>query len=213
MLVGIFSPLVKMFVPSHTVWRDKKPVLVTLQELQDNPEALFSTEKFAINIPRSAGDQRFVSGAPRFLRDEDLVGWLTGGPEGTFCKETDWTGCVQVRMPAEAMGEMMAALASGEASEDVQSELAIATKAAMAISHERCMRQVRFIWENYLSQVALNKEQNLGDPRFSPTEYLASKVLARDHRALQERENARRREMEELTQSLTDGVKAYGPRA
>ena len=125
MLIGIFSTLVKMFVPFHTVWRPDKdgksrPVTVTLADLQDNPEALFSAEKFAITIPRSAGDMRFTSGAPRYIATEDIVRWVTGGPEGEHCKETDWTGCVQVNMPAEEMGEMMAAIASGEASEDVQ---------------------------------------------------------------------------------------------
>jgi len=213
MLVGIFSPLVKMFVPFHTVWRDKKPVIVTLEDLQDNPEQLFSTEKFAVTIPRSAGDIKFTSGAPRYMNNEDIVRWVTGGPEGEHCRETDWTGAVQVNMPAEEMGEMMAAIASGEASEDVQQALAVATRAAMEVSHKRCMRQVKFIWQNYLSQVALNKEQNFGDPRFSPTEYLASKVLAKDHKAILDRDNARRKEMEELTASITDGVKAHGPRA
>lgn len=212
MLVGVFSPLAKMFVPYHEKFVDGKAVLVTLAEVQDNPEMLFSEDKFAITIPRAAGDQRFVFGQPKFLKEQDLIGWLTGGEAGEHCKETDWSGCVQLSLAPDAMGEMMAAIASGEKSSGVDGELAKATHKARALSHERCMRQVRFVWSNYLSQVQLNKEQNLGDPRFSATEYLASKVLAQELKGAQNREAARRREMEELTQSLTEGTKTHGPR-
>jgi len=107
---------------------------------------------------------------------------------------------------------MMAAIATGDKSTSVDTELAKATVKAKEIAKQRCMRQVKFVWENYLSQVALNKEQNLGDPRFSPAEYLASKVLAKDLKDVQARDAARRREMEELTTTLSEGVKAHGPR-
>ena len=214
MLVGIFSPLVKMFAATHEVWdKDGKVVIRTLEEVQDNPDLLFSEEKFAVNVPRSSGDQRFVYGQPRFIRDQDLIGWLTGGDEGSFVRETDWSGCVQLQLPPDAMGEMMAAIASGEKGSSVDSELARATAKAREISKTRCMRQVKFVWDNYLSQVALNKEQNLGEPRFSPTEYLASKVLAKDLQAIQAKDAARRKEMEQLTSTLAEGVKAHGPRS
>jgi len=213
MLVGIFCPIVKMFAPWHEVWdKDGNVRIRTLEQLQDEPEALFSEEKFAITVPRSSGDQRFVYGQPRFIRDQDLINWLTGGEEGGFVRETDWTGCVQLSLAPDAMGEMMAAIATGDKSTSVDTELAKATVKAKEIAKQRCMRQVKFVWENYLSQVALNKEQNLGDPRFSPAEYLASKVLAKDLKDVQARDAARRREMEELTTTLSEGVKAHGPR-
>jgi hypothetical protein len=218
MLVGAFSPITKMLCPWHSKEvidkeGNKFQKVMTVADLQDNHEDVFSEHKFSFLVPRSSGDIKLTFNQPRFFKDPDVVEWLTGGPTGEHKAETNWTGCVQLDVSPEVMGEMMAAIASGERPDkDIQVELERATKKAKEIAATRVMKQVRAVWKNYLSQVELNKEQNLGTPNFSPVEYLCSKVLNQELTSLRDREEKRRKEMESIASGLLSGQETFGPR-
>lgn len=213
MLIGCFSPLVKIFVPYYEVYENGKTKIVKQADLQDNFDLLFKEERFSFLVPRSSCDQRFIFGEPRNIADADLAQWLTGGESGEHNKETEWTGLAHLQMDPDVIGQMMAAAAMGQSSSGLEAPMQSAREKAKLVSEARIMRQVRRVYENYVNQVSLNKEQSLGAPNFSVTEYLCSKLLKRETAELQAREDARRKEMDELVGAVSAGKEAFGPRA
>lgn len=212
MLAGIFSPISKIFVPYHEAEIDGKMRIVTLQDMIDDFSLVKADYKFWLTVPRSAGDLKFCYKAPKFIKDLDVLEWLTGGPSGEFRAETDWTGCVQVDMPQEDLGEVLASIAGGSrASSELSGSLAKSVQKASMLANARVMRQVRLVWRNYLSQVNANKEANLGNPTFSPTEFLCSKILADEVVVENARLEKQRKEMEALAGVIDNAQQTRGP--
>lgn len=212
MLAGIFSPLVKIFVPYHEAEIDGKTRIVTLQDLIDDFSLVKQDYKFWLTVPRSAGDIKFAYKAPKFIKDLDMLEWLTGGPQGEFKNETDWTGCVQVDMPQEDLGEVLASVAGGgKTSGELSNSLSKSVQKASILSNKRVMRQVRMVWNNYMAQVKANKEVNLGNPTFSPTEYLCSKILADEVALERQRMDKQAKEMEAIAGIIDNATQTRGP--
>lgn len=212
MLAGIFSPISKIFVPYHEAEIDGKIKIITLQDMIDDFSLVKADYKFWLTVPRSAGDIKFCYKAPKFIKDLDVLEWLTGGPNGEFRAETDWTGCVQVDMPQEDLGEVLASIASGsKASGELSNSLSKSVQKATLLANKRVLRQVRLVWRNYLAQVNANKEANLGNPSFSATEFLCSKILADEVSIETARQEKQRKEMEALAGVIDNASQTRGP--
>ncbi len=184
------SPAVKVFLPE---WHSR---------IQKDPSLIRSMEPFEFFVNRGTSSIKVQFNTPmqvpaKMGKDEkeilNILNWLTGGPHGFECQETDWTGIVmfdpQVDMistfdqisqfdedgtPAElAKARKKAEKITADAAAKVK-----ATRAKVKLqSEERIERVLKNMYNNMHRQWQLNKQANVGNEEPSVVEKLAMFVL------------------------------------
>lgn len=178
------SPLSKLFMGSHQ------------SKCAELPEHVFKSVPFVVRVPRSAGDimmehnkpvhkSKLLPVTPGRKRDEfsngeseTLFEWITGGPDGDKCEETDIYGIVQLAVDLDVGSAIVdvASLAQGgtEDSEkkaaktyqDLQRELVKSTKAALIKARDladwRVKRAVKITHENLMKQYETMRQDGKG---------------------------------------------------
>lgn len=183
MLIGSFSPLVKIFQPS---WHAR---------LQENPDLIFDESEtgWQMRVYRPCGDYPIKWRIPREESNPVLLDWLTGGEDGRLCIETDYTGIVRVNLGARDTGELFAQLELEEDPKvDLRAQLRASMDQAKAASHDRVMRAVEQVYQMLRKQWQSNKESNFGVYQPSITEYMCLHVKQKvmDRKTQIEREHA-----------------------
>lgn len=202
MIIGCFSPLVKIFLPYFwiPVVDDKgRPVLeadgktpkeqkVTCTDILKNPTRIVEMETMRFHIPRSVGAFNMRLNRPVDLKDNNLAVYLTGDDIGQQINfgahaETDCYGVAAIPLRPDVQGMLVASLASG--GDDAEQMLAEEKKQAkdahaqaILISEHRCIRAAKKIFSSMKQQRQIDKEANRGHYVPSPAEYLAAYYLA-----------------------------------
>lgn len=215
------SPLVKLFLPE---WHDR---------LMDNPDLLFDKKtEFSFNVNRGSSSIVVQFNKPmqvpaHLARDEkemlNCFNWLTGGPEGNECQETNWTG-ISVFDPkvdlTSAYDEILALAEDEETGLDPEAIKARQKKAlkkqqetakrvaeartqVLNCSDRRIREVLRNMYNNLYRQWQINEESKLGKYPPSMTEKLAMFVLDADIQKAQKKGEALNRRANELLQSTT----------
>jgi hypothetical protein len=179
-VIGCFCPLAKIFQPSFEVKKEDGSIeVVTTHMLMKNPERIRTPEKFSVLVARSCGDVKFWYGEPRYISDVDLDAYLSGGPDGDWKQETDFSGLVQVPMDGDSMGELMAQVAAGgKTSESLESRVKKSQSIAKDISEKRVMRQIRSTLGHLKKERERLQEEGKGAYVPSPVEFLCTYALA-----------------------------------
>lgn len=180
MLVGSFSPLVKVF---QSQWHN---------EAMDNIDILFddTVKGWNIHIPKPSGAYEIKFATPREEHNKAILHWLTGGITGLQSPSTDEYGVVQIQISAEETGELFARLNdilnvdddTKEFKKLIKSQregIKTAMQLAKEASEKRVWAAINRVYTNIKNQYKTNKESNFGlyDP--SPTEYLCAELVSR----------------------------------
>jgi hypothetical protein len=205
MLIGSFSPLVKIF---------QCPFNAEMQQrLLENPDLVFSeTDPAAgweMRVYKPSGDYPLKWSFPKEESNRVILDWITGGPDGLFSVETDYTGCVQIPVPIADTGDIFAHLElfDGKPNADFRKKFKEAREKAKELSHFRVMRAIDATYNNLRLQWKSNVENNYAKHAPSATEYLVLHVKTKlaDRKSQIERENAKRAEemMRQIESNLT----------
>lgn len=159
-------------------------------ELKRNPQIVFEEKPFQIVVDKPSGAFNLEFKKPKQLQDPALINWLTGGKDGTMCRETDYTGIIYAPVQDDMLEALTtltslytedpekAKLAQESITKDIGKKYGNQIKAAKAMSDARVMRQIKTIHTNLQKQFALNKENNLGAYIPSTVEFLCTYVLS-----------------------------------
>ena len=198
-VVGCFCPMAKIFQPRFEVKNpDGTFEIVTTAMLMRDPERIRKEEKFSILIERSIGDVKFWYGEPRYLANSDLVAYATGGIDGDFKQETDFSGLVEVPLDGDTMGELMAQIAGGQAAEgSLTSRIKGSQQIAREISEKRVMRQIRTTLQRLKKERERLQEEGKGNYTPSPVEFLCTYALASEETTTTE-------ELKKITDSFNE---------
>jgi hypothetical protein len=205
MLIGSFSPLVKIFQSPF----DKE--LET--RLLENPDLVFDEKwpepGYMMRVYRPCGDYAIKWRVPREEANTLLLDWITGGKEGNMSVETDYTGCVQIPLPAADTGELFAQLdimGDEPPPADLRARWREARILAAAQSEWRVLRAVEATYQNLTNQWKTNMENKFEKHLPSTTEYLVLFVKSKltDRKSKLQREHAKRAEamMSEIARNL-----------
>lgn len=197
------SPFSKIFMPE---WE---------QKCVENPELIAKSEQglFEVRVPRSAGAIVLKHRVPvlaaslipasknRKVEDDEitpLVNWLTGGPEGHKCEETDIYGIVLLDVASDfqrGLSEILkmqleASSHAGSAAqreafirEQVELQVKVATeieeklKAATEKANERVRNALKHTHNNLLKSWESLKAQGMGTYTPSPQEALGYFIM------------------------------------
>jgi len=197
MLIGSFSPLVKIFQPQFH------------EALMENPDLVFSDEgQFApgwqMRVYKPSGDYMLRWRYPKVEQSRVLLHWITGGPDGNMEVETDYTGCVQVPMAIQDTGDLFAMLESGKDGKNMQKSYHAAMEAAKEASERRIMRAIESTYYNIRTQWKTNVENNYQKHLPSVTEYLVLHVKSKqmDRKSKIEREHLKK--VEDMMKTIED---------
>lgn len=226
MLIGVFSPLAKIFQPRFEVFvpwtteeRERetrrvgegnlpshKTVLMTTSDLLKDPARIYTEEDFTVTVPRPVGDVKFVRGRPREIATPELRAFLGGGPEGDYIQETDFSGLAEIAMQADDLGTMAAIMGGTATPEDTAARLRFqvrsAQESAAMISHKRVDRQIRRVVQILKVQREKNKEDKRGNYEPSSVEYLCAYYLS----AEDAKNDAEKREVSEKFQEMMSRI-------
>jgi hypothetical protein len=204
MIIGCFTPLVKIFLPyfwTPVVDEKGKPVFekdgktqkekkVTCAELLKTPDRIIVDEPMRFLVPRSVGGFSLRLNRPLNVPDNNLVMYLTGDDIGQqidyeyrIHTETDCYGVAGIPLQPDIQGMLVTSLAGGgdDAEDLLRAEKATALaahKKAVEISKHRCIRAAKRMFHNMKTQRQTDKEANRGHYVPSPAEYLAAYYLA-----------------------------------
>lgn len=211
------SPLVKIYLPE---WHDR---------LLANPDLIYDDETpFEFNIRRGMGGIKVKFNTPqqippKLARDNkelmSLYNWLTGGPNGTDCQETEIYGIVvfdpkinlietydQISMLEDLASEdSKKAMEARKRQNELQRETARRVKETRekvrALSEMRIKRQLRFNHNNLIRQWQMNEENKLGKYPPSITEMLGAHALNKEIAAADEKGKILKSKMSDLMRS------------
>lgn len=201
MIIGCFTPLVKIFLPEFYVLekdakgqfvldKDGKPkeTKVTNVEVLKNPSRITQEETIRFLVPRSVGAFSVITGRPSNVTDLNLAMFLTGDDIGqqindSVHNETDCYGMAAIPIQADVQGALVASLATGgdDADAIMKAEKKRAIEAhvkAKEISHHRAVRAAKWLVNGVKEQRQKDKEANRGHFIPSPAEYLSIYYLA-----------------------------------
>jgi hypothetical protein len=203
MLIGSFSPLVKIFQPQfHEV-------------LMENPDLVYSEEdQFApgwqLRIYKPSGDYPLRWRYPKVEQNRVLLEWITGGDDGNMQVETDYTGCVKVPMAVQDTGDLFAMLESGKDGRNMQKTYQQAIKDAKEASEKRVMRAIESTYFNLRQQWKENMENKYEKHLPSVTEYLVLHVKSKqmDRKSKIEREHLKK--VEKMMGEIEQQIKPAG---
>lgn len=204
MIIGCFTPLVKIFLPyfwvpvldadGKKVFEDDgktvKERKVTCNDLLKTPDRIVEDEEMRFLIPRSVGGFSMKLNKPLTVSDINLAMYLTGDDIGQQIDyeyrthtETDCYGVADIKLSPDVQGMLVTSLASG--SDDVEDLFAAekataiaAHKRAVEVSKHRCIRAAKRMFGSMKAQRQADKEVNRGHYVPSPAEYLAAYYLA-----------------------------------
>ena len=176
--VVCLTPLAKIFQPKYH------------KELIENPESILDDKKvFQLVVTKPSGAINLEFRKPKLINDPAVLQWLTGGPEGDRCAETNYTGLVYAPVQDDVMegvAAITAAMAEDpEKGKKVQEEISKtmvkkyneSMKAVKKLSEDRVMRTIKFVYNNLQKQYQINKENNMGLYQPSETELLCTFAL------------------------------------
>lgn len=186
--LATFAPEAKIFQPHLQ------------HDLLENPDLIWKRDTSEIFVERSCGRIKFSSGQPKLFdrgqssdKSEDfesLMMWLTGGPDGMRCQETDCYGVVVVDLGSSSLAKLMgivhtnidnpSAVKFDKLDVTMQDEIKTAQAKAVALSRERVMRNIRRVWQHMKLQYELNKQDGKGNYAPSPVEQLCQYVLQKE---------------------------------
>lgn len=183
MLIGSFSPLVKIFQPAYQ------------QELYNDPSLLWAKEQgkgWSMRVYKPSGDYPIKFGVPKDEHNPTLIDWLTGGDDGLQCPETDYTGIIQIPIESHDTGELLAQIEGmlhdgGDPKEakrlidQKRKEFRSSIEKAHDLSEARVMRAVQAVYRSIKMQWKANKEGGFGRHDPSITEYLCVQVMLKKH--------------------------------
>lgn len=200
MIIGVFSPLAKIFQPRFEVseeWDEEerkekaiqlgvgnvpkfKTYFLTTRDLMKDPARIFKEEKFSVVVERSVGAVKFVYGQPRNLNDPDLTLWLSGGKNGDLSAETDYSGLAEIPLEQDAIGTLVAQLGGMETTnqDTLKEQVAASRLRAKEISNTRVDRQIRNVVNFLKRQREVNKEEARGNYTPSPVEFLCAYYMS-----------------------------------
>jgi hypothetical protein len=203
MIIGCFTPLVKIFLPYFWVpdldakgvqKKDKEgnplEIRVTCNQMLKDPERILRDEPFRFHVPRSVGAFGMHFKRPTNVTDNNLVMWLTGDdigqqidPTFTISTETDAYGVALIPLRPDVQGALVTSLATGGAdTADLfakEREQALqAHEKAVRISKHRAERAAKHMVRTFRDQRQKDKEAGRGHYVPSPAEYLAAYYLA-----------------------------------
>lgn len=205
------SPLVKIYLPE---WH---------RRLEENPELIFDYETpFEFTIATGTSGIRVKFNTPQQVtgpdqrQNESRYLWLTGGPQGTECQETDHYGIVQFN-PKLDMAETFDALqqlddyvsedekkvkaAKKKAAalrEEARDKMRSARDAVRIASEARVKRAIKFNHNNLIRQWQLNEEMKLGKYPPSISEMLGAHAIDQEL----QNEESRKAELKKRTSRL-----------
>lgn len=204
MLIGTFSPLVKIF---QTQFDE-----VLRGRMMENPDLMFDKTDPApgwkLRIYRPSGDYPLAFGYPKPEQDTLLRWWITGGKDGCQCVETDYTGCVEVPLGYEDQGKLFADLVSGDTpAVDLMDNMKKSVSKAEEMSEFRVMRAVNATFAFITKQWQANEENKLGRHLPSVTEFLVLHLKSKmvDRKTKAEREQAKK--VEEMMKVIESSLK------
>ena len=184
MILVSMSPLAKIFQPFFYVYEQKNGKLVekekiTQEELMENPDRIWVDEPFSITVSRSSGDLQFISGQHKFIGDQLLRFWLSGGAPGDQMQETDQYGIVQMPIDPDVQGAMTYYMSNPNAKMDksLTDSVKDAQELAKKLSTDRVMRSVTQVYTAMMKQYQLNDENKQGRYQPSPTEFLCAYAM------------------------------------
>lgn len=208
MHVGSFCQLAKLFMPSYRVLHDWSPAekeeaaakgvqlpphrveFVRRSQLLAEPSRITAKERFVLSVPRSHGMVEFVVGQPLPVADQSLAMWLTGGPQGEWSRETDWTGLASVELTPEHQGRLLQAQLNNdfEAIREIQGDLIELRKKAEELSATRVRRQLEQVMRSMKAQIQACREAKI---QYTPSEVERVCVLVLEKELESERETNR----------------------
>ena len=186
MMVVALSPLAKIFQPYFHVYDPQKgfktPVeTITQDQLMKHPERMLVEEHFSIQVKRETGAVNLIFNQPRNIPEEMLRTWLTGGPTGTRCQETECYGIVEMPLDSDASAAMTWFATQGKTPDaTLLKTIQEARASAQALSTDRVMAAIRRVNTCMRRQYEINEENKLGDFIPSPVEYLCAYALAEE---------------------------------
>lgn len=179
------SPLVKIFLPE---WHDR---------LQEDPDLIYDDKtEFDFIIPTGTSAIRVKFGTPQLVngpdqkQNETLLNWMTGGPRGTECQETDCFGIALFNPKVDLISTLdrinLLDDDTSKGAKEKQAKLQADAKAnlkserviAKAVCEERIKRALRFNHNNLVAQWQRNEEMKMGKYPPSITERLG--IIALD---------------------------------
>jgi len=175
--VVCLTPLAKIFQPRYH------------KELTENPSAITEESQFTIIVTKPSGAVHCDYKKPKLISDPSLLQWLTGGPEGDRCAETNYTGLVYAPVQDDIMESVAAvtaamaespekgAKAQAEVSKKMMNKYSSKIEGVKKLSEERVMRTIKFVYGNLQKQYQINKENNMGMYQPSETELLCTFAL------------------------------------
>lgn len=184
-----------------------------------NSKIIWEEVHFKIVVPKSSGTFTLEHAKPRLVTMKDchnqpdnmepLINWLTGGPEGVECTETDHTGITFLDVGMDVMGVLSSVILMGDGDKaeqesnkllkEARKEFKEAMGKAARISEERIMRVVRKIHEHKERQYEANIEHGIG--KFKPTfiETICAEILKVE---LETREKEERDDVDNYAKTL-----------
>lgn len=171
------SPLARIFQPRFH------------KELMANPDKIFDENPFTICVDKPSGAFYVDFKKPKQIQQPALLNWLTGGPEGDRCRETDFTGIIYAPIQddmLEALTNLTGLYAENEEkgkkeqdriTKDISKKYGDQMASAKKRSGDRVLRQIRTIHENLQKQYQINKENNVGLYTPSAVEFMCAFVL------------------------------------
>lgn len=220
------SPVAKIFQRGFVPGMKPEEENRWFRVLKRDPMRIFKEEPFEVIVQRPSGTIRLDYGKPKqiFGKEESeaklIVEWLTGGPNGDRCLETDCYGIVPFEVGVDVlsmvtgMGELQAMAAEGgekaeraerrrlQLNDLVQPKIMKAQEDAKKLAHERVMRQVRTIYRNLMDQYEKNRQQGVGLYTPSPVEYLCAYVLRDEIRKAEEAERELNTQFQEIMRDV-----------
>lgn len=203
--VVCLTPLAKIFQPKYH------------KELTESPNSILEEKDFSMIVTKPSGAIHFEFRKPRLITDPSVLQWLTGGPDGDRCAETNYTGLVYAPVQDDIMESVAAVTAAmaedpekgRKVQEQVSKTMMGRYKERIAgvkkMSEDRVMRTIKFVYTNLQKQYQLNKENNMGLYQPSETELLCTFALQAQ---LAESED-KRKEITKKFQDILQEVKVF----
>lgn len=170
-------PLSKIFVKKYQKHLISHPEEITKETING--------KKWTMTIPRSSGAIELEYGKIYNINDfvesrrekpDNVLQWLC---DESLNAETNCYGVVTLDVERTLMTDVTAILEGKKSGQDqgVKTKLASARKEATKRAHEKVMTDIKRVYNHYMKQQQMNKENGVGGYEPSMTEYLCMYAL------------------------------------